>query len=175
MIGKKRYEPVEDEQVIACSHSLLACRKLLEQWCIQAKERNSRTSNGLVVKPFGRGEFRGYFQYDSPDERHYYYKQYILRIWLTERENGGCDIHYQRVFDVWSGRLSRPLGAVVIATALVWLVIMRNTTQSWVYVLSLFMIWAGILLMLPTAQRREQGANVGQVLEQAIEQAEWPE
>lgn len=173
MLWKKRYEPVEEEQVIACNHSKEECRTLLEQWCVQTQEKISQNTCGLVVKPFGRGEFRVHFPFDSAEMRYYYYRHYFLRVWLTERTDGGCDIHYQRVFDMLKGRLCRPLGAILIVTAIIWLIIMRNTTQAWVYALSLIMVWAGIMLMLPNAEHREQGALVGQVLEQAIEKAEW--
>ena len=175
MIWKKRYEPVDEERVISCEHSQEECRTLLEQWCVQTRERISLEQCGLVVKPFGRGEFRVYFPFDSPEARSYYYKHYFLRVWLTGRTDGGCDIHYQRVLDVFTGRLCRPLGAVLIVTAIIWLIIMRNTTQAWVYVLSLVMVWAGIMLMLPTVERCEQGASVGQMLEEAVANADWPD
>lgn len=173
MIWRKRYEPVDEEKVISCSHSEAACRALFTLWCEQTREKNSQ-QNGLVVKPFGDGGFRGYFQYDSPEERQYYYKHYFLRIWFETRPDGGCDIHYQRVFDTLTGRMLKPLGAILIFTALVWLIIMRNTTQAWVYALALFMIWLGVWFLLPSIERREQGAGVGDVLEQAVARAEWP-
>lgn len=175
MLWRKRYEPVEAEQVIACDHSIEVCRELLTQWCIQTRSGASHTQSGLVVKPFGREEFRGYFQYDTAEEKNYYYKHYFLRIWLKERPDGGCDIHYQRVFDTLTGRMLKPLGVILIGTAIVWLIIMRQTTQAWVYLLSLFMVWLGVWLILPKIESRDQGAEVGNVLEQAVAGADWPE
>lgn len=175
MIWKKRYAPVEAEQVVVCDHTVAECRALLQHWCVQTRERVPEPDCGLVVKSFGRDEFRVYFPYETPEERQYYYKHYFLRVWLTERPDGGCDLHYQRVFDRFTGRMCKPLGAILTVTAFIWLIIMRNTTQAWVYVLSLFMVWAGILLMLPTIEQSEQGSRVGQALEQAIESAAWPE
>ena len=58
-------------------------------------------------------------------------------------------------------------------TAVLWLIIMRNTTQAWVYVLSLFMVWAGVLLMLPTIEKAEQGSHVSEALEQALQAVDW--
>lgn len=173
MIWRKRYEPVEEEQVIACKQSPVQCRELFERWCTQTREGASHTQSGLVVKPFGREEFRCYFQYDTAEEKNYYYKHYFLRIWFASREDGGCDIHYQRVFDVLTGRMLKPLGIILIFTAFVWLIIMRNTTQAWVFMLSLVMIWVGIWLILPKIEKREQGAEIGSILEQAVAGADW--
>ena len=114
-----------------------------------------------------------HFPYETPAERNYYYKHYFLRVWLTARPDGGCDIHFQRVFDRFTGRMCRPLGAILTVTAVLWLIIMRNTTQAWVYVLSLFMVWAGVLLMLPTIEKAEQGSHVSEALEQALQAVDW--
>ena len=173
MLWKTRYAPVEEERVVPCDQSEAVCRALLQRWCVQTRERVPEPDSGLVVKPFGKEEFRVHFPYEPPAERNYYYKHYFLRVWLTARPDGGCDIHFQRVFDRFTGRMCRPLGAILTVTAVLWLIIMRNTTQAWVYVLSLFMVWAGVLLMLPTIEKAEQGSHVSEALEQALQAVDW--
>ena len=39
--------------------------------------------------------------------------------------------------------------------------------------LSLFMVWAGVLLMLPTIEKAEQGSHVSEALEQALQAVDW--
>lgn len=176
MFWKGRYNPVSDEQVIASEHSMEECWDLLAGWCDETQNGAAHAHDGLVVKPFGDLEFRAHFQFDSRENTgYYYYKNYFLRIWLTKREDGGCDIHYQRVLDTLTGVMMRPFGILLIAAAIFWLIMMWNTTLAWVYVLAMFMIWLGVMLILNKVEKKEQGDTVGDLLEQAIANADWTE
>ena len=61
MLWKTRYAPVEEERVVPCDQSEAVCRALLQRWCVQTRERVPEPDSGLVVKPFGKEEFRGDF------------------------------------------------------------------------------------------------------------------
>lgn len=176
MFRKGRYTPVSDERVIACEHTVEECWALLARWCDETKNGEAHAHDGMVVKPFGDLGFRAHFQYDSSaSTSHYYYKNYFLRIWFTRREDGGCDIHYQRVLDTLTGTMMRPFGILLIVAAIFWLIMMRNTTLAWVYVLAMFMIWLGAMLILNKVEKREQGETIGDLLEQAVAHADWTE
>ncbi len=167
-----RYEPVEEEKVISLPYPVAACRDMLEDWCEESRHGDEKAHEGLVFKPAKVG-YHAFFQFDSSkEEGGYYYKNYFLRVWLKETPTG-CDIHYQRVLDTLTGRLQRPFGFLLMIVAVLWLILMRETDASWVYIVAMLLVWAGAMLAIPRVERREQGELVGELLEQAVAKADW--
>lgn len=174
MYWKGRYDPVADEQVISCEHTVDECRDLLWRWCDQSRNGAERAHRGLVFKPFNKTEFCAYAQHDTRENtRYYYYRNHLLRIWLTESADGGSDIHYQRMYDTFRGSMIRPMGVFMIIAAIIWLMITWNSEQAWMFMLFLAMIAVGVLLIATKTESAELGGGAGDRLVEAVKKANW--